>query len=214
MTKAAADFFRSITTRRNIFQYQGLWLVTPDAAAGGQWRSVMEISLVRRRPRARGPPGGDKEVRHARGTPRLPQGIASLPRGRGPAGRQRQPGCVGQATRRSRPVATVQPGEVIYQIRLGSAEPHGSRVVGTGAAGCPCRESVDHCRVCRRRFYPVLDQVYEIFHSPNDVTTVELVGRVASERDGIAYLVYGGHIEGLHKSVLGEANPGRGVSAG
>ena len=117
-------------------------------AAGGQWRPVWR-SLSFAEGLGRGPAGGDKKVWHAHATPRLPQGIASLPRGGSPVGRQRQPGRFGPATRRSRPSAHLfQRSDLPDQAR--QREPHGSRVVGNGAAGCPCRESVDHPRVCRR----------------------------------------------------------------
>jgi hypothetical protein len=49
-----------------------------------------------------------------------------------------------------------------------------------------------------RRFFPLLNHNDVKFRDPKDVTDVRLGGRVAAVRDGIAYLVYAGHIEGLH----------------
>jgi len=47
-----------------------------------------------------------------------------------------------------------------------------------------------------RQFYPVLSHVRSFFKDPGEVTDVPLVGRVASVRGDIAYLVYDGRIAG------------------
>ena len=48
---------------------------------------------------------------------------------------------------------------------------------------------------------------------PADVTDVRFVGRVASVRDGIAYLAYGGHIAGTHHGTQNEGMVGKEFSA-
>ena len=47
-----------------------------------------------------------------------------------------------------------------------------------------------------RRFFPILSFTETVFRDPAEVTEVQLSGRVASVRDGIAHLVYQGRIAG------------------
>jgi hypothetical protein len=49
-----------------------------------------------------------------------------------------------------------------------------------------------------RQFWPLLTPFDAKFRKPEEVTEVELVGRVASVRDGIAHLFYRGRLAGLH----------------
>jgi hypothetical protein len=48
-----------------------------------------------------------------------------------------------------------------------------------------------------RRFFPLLGHVTEPFRHPEDVTEVQLEGRVVAVRDGIASLVFGGQMAGI-----------------
>jgi hypothetical protein len=55
--------------------------------------------------------------------------------------------------------------------------------------------------VCRR-FFPLLNPLDVGFRKPEQLTHVQLLGQVASVRDGIAYLVYRGRLEGSHDGTV------------
>jgi hypothetical protein len=207
----AGDFFRSIYNQTQHFQYQGLWLVTPDgrrlADNGGPYGDLSRspkaaLAALQAGVKKFGTLSlrrvSHKESLPYRGVGVRPDGSVNLAVSDRPLGDRDL----------SRPY---KPSEVIHQIRLGSVNLTGAEWSALAPPDVRVGSRWTIPESVGVRFYPLLDQVYEIFHSPKDVTTVELVGRVASERDGIAHLVYGGNIEGLHKSMRGEANPGQEV---
>jgi len=63
-----------------------------------------------------------------------------------------------------------------------------------------------------RRFFPLLNPHDMKFGDPAEVTDVQFVGRVASVRDGIASLVYGGRIAGTHRGTKYDAYEGKSLS--
>jgi hypothetical protein len=64
-----------------------------------------------------------------------------------------------------------------------------------------------------RRFFLLLNPFDIRFGDPAEVTEVQLVGRVASVREGIACLVYGGRIAGTHRGTKYEASEGKSLSS-
>jgi len=190
------DFYRSVY--RQMLQYQGLWVVSPDgralATAGrgsddaASWprtiladlksgltkfgaispRRVTATNLVPYRGIGVRPDGS---VRLAVEDRYLPEG--GLPKGTSP-----------------RPVWLLWLGSVELSAAEWSAlappaTQEGSRWTIPEAVG--------------RQFFPLLDSADPYFHNPGEVTQVGLVGRVASAKDGIARLVYEGHIAGSHE---------------
>ena len=64
-----------------------------------------------------------------------------------------------------------------------------------------------------RRFFPLLNPFDIKFRDPAEVTEVQLVGRVASVREGIARLVYEGRIAGTHHGTKNEGSEGKSLSS-
>jgi hypothetical protein len=63
------------------------------------------------------------------------------------------------------------------------------------------------------RFFALLSPTDAAFGDPAEVTDVRFVGRVASVRDGIAYLAYGGQIAGTHHGTQNEGMVGKEFSS-
>ena len=64
-----------------------------------------------------------------------------------------------------------------------------------------------------RRFFLLLNPFDIKFRDPTEVTEVQLVARVASVREGIAWLVYEGRIAGTHRGTKDEASEGKSLSS-
>ena len=64
-----------------------------------------------------------------------------------------------------------------------------------------------------RRFFPLLNPFDIKFRDPAEVTEVQLVGRVATIRKGVACLVYAGRIAGTHRGTKSEASEGKALSS-
>ena len=102
----------------------------------------------------------------------------------------------------------LQPRDIIYKIRLGSVTLTRAEWSALAPPDVRTGSGWSISKAVGLQFYPILNQVFEQFRSTRDVTDVQLVGRVAAERDGIAYLVYGGSIAGLHQGFREEAKQG------
>jgi len=205
---AGGDFFRSVRGQK--MQYQGLWVVSPDGRVLSAPTAAVTPAGVTKEVLA-GMESGLKEF----GTiaPRRVSPTNSLPyRGIG----VRPEGSV-----------TLAVADRLLLIKDLSQKVHPSQIGGI-SLGSVTLSAADWSALAApdaragskwtipeeigRRFFPLLNVGDVWFRDPGDVAEVRLVGRVASVRDGIAYLVYGGHIEGIHLLTKNEGGVGQSIA--
>jgi hypothetical protein len=204
----AGDFFRSVRGQK--YQYQGLWLVTWDGRvlAGSvdwppDWTKKVLTALE----------AGLKEFgpvapRRIRPTNPLPyQGIGVRPDGSVTLAVADKQIFVKDLTQK------VPPG-AFGQLYFGSLTLSGAEWSALAPPDPRAGSQWSIPESIGRRFFPLLSVQDRKFLGPEEVTEVQLVGRVASVRDGIASLAYQGRIAGLHHGTKSEAREGQELFTG
>ena len=195
------DFYRSVYNQ--LPRYQGLWLVSPDgrvlgAAGRGMSDDATWVRTVLADLKSGLAKFGAVAPRRVVRTNPVPyRGIGVRPDGSVRLAVEDRP--IPDYINLSQPI----PPKLLPDLALGSVELSAAE---WSALAPPVTEKGSRWTIPEavgRRFFPMLDWADVHFTDPRSVTEVQLAGRVASLRDGIAHLVYDGQIVGvINTSIL------------
>jgi hypothetical protein len=205
---AGGDFFRSVRAQK--VQYQGLWVVAPDGRVLSAPTADVTPSGLTKQVLAGLQAGlkafGPIAPRHVRPTNPLPyRGIGVQPDGRVTLAVADRMIFVKDLSQKLHP-------SQIGALYLGSVTLSAADWSTLAAPDARAGSRWTIPEAVGRRFFPILNVLDVWFGDPGEVTEVQLAGRVASVRDGIADLIYAGHIEGTHQMTKSEGREGRLVS--